>query len=291
MKPPSGQKDEASPLRRVVAACLLGRAVTARLLRRALGARQPLRAMAARQLQSKRTALLVPVLVALFFVAVAERGHPASGKASASPGGSHGTLMAALTDPLSLFADRSPGGRGAGPLLSTKPQRTAALAPEERVLSGIRDRDPGAGAAPLPPALDDPLFAAAAPGGGGGIPGAGSSPGEAGLPGGGGFPGGGGPGGGGPGGGGPDAFAPFGQPFVAGAEPPEFIPGGAGGPDGPGAPGGPGGVFPPGGTPGVPIASGVPEPATWAMLILGFFAVGAAMRRRARKRAGPAFLS
>jgi hypothetical protein len=163
--------------------------------------------------------------------------------------------MAALTDPLSLFADRSPGGRG-GALLSTKPERTAALIPEERVLSGVRDRDPGAGA-PAPPALNDPLFAAAAPGGGDGIPGAGSSSGEAGLPGG--------------GAGGPDAFAPFGEPFTPGTEPPDFIPGGGN---------------PPAGAPGGPIPSGVPEPAAWAMLIIGFFAVGSVLRRGASARGG-----
>ena len=33
-----------------------------------------------------------------------------------------------------------------------------------------------------------------------------------------------------------------------------------------------------------PIAAGVPEPATWSLMILGFGAVGAAMRRRTRGR-------
>jgi hypothetical protein len=31
-----------------------------------------------------------------------------------------------------------------------------------------------------------------------------------------------------------------------------------------------------------PIVSGVPEPATWAMMILGFAGIGAALRRRNR---------
>lgn len=68
------------------------------------------------------------------------------------------------------------------------------------------------------------------------------------------------PGGGDPfGGGGPGPFAAFnpGQP--------EFLP------------------FAPGSPPGSGIAA-VPEPATWAMLILGFFGVGVAVRRRRRRQ-------
>jgi hypothetical protein len=195
----------------------------------------------------KRTLLLVPLFVGLFFVAVAERGHPASSKAS-KPGKSG--LLAMLADPLSLFAERSPGERGAGPLLSTKPG-----GPQERVLSEVRERDPGAGdpAAAAPPGPNDPVFGVApdtfAPGGG--APG-GGDPGD---------PGGGDPGffPGGPGAVGPQ-FLQRPTPFVA--------------PGNPGIPGDPG-------LPGIPA---VPEPATWAMLILGFFAVGAAVRR-ARKHA------
>ena len=135
-------------------------------------------------------------------------------------------------DPLSLFADRSPGERGAGPLLSTKP--------EERVLSTVRDRDPG-----MLPAADDPVFASALPGAG--DPPVGGPAGEDPLI-------------------GPAIFSGPYYPFAG----PEggFIPGTA-----PLAP-------PPTG----PILSAVPEPATWAVMILGFFAVGAAMRRRGRKR-------
>ena len=73
--------------------------------------------------------------------------------------------------------------------------------------------------------------------------------------------------------GGPGQFAPFGVPFGAPGGPGDgFIPG-------PGGPGGPG--VPPTG----PV-SAVPEPGTWAVLILGFFAIGWAMRRRAQLRPG-----
>src|SRR5579872_3082993 len=102
----------------------------------------------------KRTLLLVPLLIGLFFAVVAEQGHPAAGKAGKGGGG----ILAALMSPLDLFAERSPGGRDAGPLLSTKPERTAALidGPEERVLSGIRDRDPPVDG--VPPGLGNPVF-------------------------------------------------------------------------------------------------------------------------------------
>ncbi len=43
----------------------------------------------------------------------------------------------------------------------------------------------------------------------------------------------------------------------------------------------------------LPVASGmisaVPEPATWAMMIIGFGAIGAAMRRRAATRTTVAY--
>ena len=190
----------------------------------------------------KRAALLVPVLVGLSLAAVVEAGHPAAGKAG---GAMKGGLLAALADPLSLFAARSPGGRGAGALLSTKP----GLLPEERVLSEVRDRDPGPGIAPG----IDPVFGTAPDGlAPGGDPPAGD-----------------------PGGGGGDPFggaSPFAPTFNPGQ--PEFLPFS----QSPAGPSGPG--------PGI---GAVPEPATWAMLILGFFAVSAAMRRRRRlPHIGPA---
>lgn len=182
----------------------------------------------------KRTLLLMVLFVCLFFVAVAERGGPAISKVRKDG------IIATLLDPLSLFAGRSPGERE-GALLPTK---LAKAGPEERVLSEVRDRDPGIGGA-LPP---DPglLPDAALPGSriGDGLPG-------------------------GPAGG----FAPFGLPFAP--------------------PGGPGdGFIPGGGTPPFvppptnPPVSAVPEPGTWMVLILGFFAVGWAMRHRAHLRPG-----
>ena len=83
-------------------------------------------------------------------------------------------------------------------------------------------------------------------------------------------------------------------PPLAGSGTPIFAsnvdPGGGGGGGTPGGGGGTpgGGGGDPGngggGTPVVPV-SPVPEPATWGMLILGLFGVGAALRRRARKPA------
>jgi hypothetical protein len=73
----------------------------------------------------------------------------------------------------------------------------------------------------------------------------------------------------------------FGGP--GGGEPFGAIPGGGGG-------GGGGGGSqpnqpppPPGGNPPTTPLSGVPEPATWAMSIVGFYAMGAAMRRNRRR--------
>jgi hypothetical protein len=204
---------------------------------------------ATRSLRWKRTAVLVPMLVILFFTAVVERGHPAIGKGSRTA-----ALVAALMDPLSLIADRSPGERGAGALLSTK---LAKAGPEERVLSNVRDRPPAAGDADsgmLPPGND--LFA---PAPGSDVLGSNGGPSGGGIPGGGGE---------GPAGLGPPGFAPFGAPFA--------------GPEGEIIPGRAPFVSPP----TVPIASAVPEPGAWAVMILGFFAVGAALRRRGRKQAG-----
>jgi hypothetical protein len=181
--------------------------------------------------------MLMPVIVAVFFVAAAERGHPAAGK----PGnGGAGTLVA-LADPLAFIAERSPGGREDVGLLTTKPERTAALenGPEERVLSSERDRAPGDGAAP---AADNPVFGAA--------------PGTAGGPLGDSSISGGGPGDEEPFVGGPLAGPPPAQPLL--------VPGGF--------------------APLTAFVAAVPEPGTWAMLIIGFFAVGAGLRQRVRRQ-------
>jgi hypothetical protein len=186
----------------------------------------------------KRTLLLTTLFVCLFFVAVAERGGPAISKIRKDG------IVATLLDPMSLFAGRSPGERGEGALLPTK---LAKAGPEERVLSEVRDRDPGIGDPPAEPgflpdaALPGSRAADAPPGGPAGEP-----------------------------------FAPFGTPFGNPGDPgPSFIPGGPGG--------SPPFTPPPGGG----IASGIPEPGTWAVMILGFFAVGWVMRRRAQLRPLP----
>ena len=131
------------------------------------------------------------------------------------------------------------------------------------------------------------------PGGGGGGVGGGPMPGGSGSPppGGGGSPppggGGGSPpptGGGGhppPGGGGspPPTGGGSPPPTGGGGSPP---PGGGGG--GP-LPGGGGGGPPPGGGGGhpPPVIPPVPEPSTWGLMLVGFWGIGAALRRRPRQ--------
>jgi hypothetical protein len=204
---------------------------------------EPASMPAPRRRRWKRTLLLVSALSVLFFVSVVEHGHPAAGK----PG--KAGLFAVLQDPLSLFAARSPGERGGGALLSTKPG-----GPTERVLSTIRDRDPALGDPPpadgaaLPVTPGD--LAALSPPVDGAAPGAGAAPGDPGL--------------------GAPAFAPF-APFSGAGGDPGFLPAGSP-PGGGGLPTGGGGV------------SAVPEPGTWAMMIIGFFSVGAAVRRRRANR-------
>ena len=200
-----------------------------------------------------RTLVLVPFLAGLSFGAVVELGHPANGKVGTAAGGG-GALMAALEDPLALFEARSPGGRGAGTLLSTKPG-LAAAGPEERVLADVRQRDPG-----IAPGTD-PVFGigpdAIAPGG--------SPPLDD-------------PGAGGPSSGGSPSDPPSGDSFGAPGSSPFFSnPGQAL-------------IQPPsaGAPPGDPGIPAVPEPATWAMLIIGFFAIGSVLRRRARDKADAA---
>lgn len=216
----------------------------------------------ARRRARLRTLLLVTLSVGLLCLAVAEGGDSAVGKAGKA------VIVAALQDPLSLFAQRSPGERS-GALLPIKPQRTAAAGPQERVLSTIREREPPIG---LGPVEDNPVFPSGAPPAEDVLPGTGGDPGVfAGSP---------------AGFGAPAPLAPFasrvGQPGPGGGNP--------------GAPGEPTPPLvedpgtPPGGGPPVsgPSVSPVPEPATWAMLILGFFAVGVALRRRERTQTGPA---
>ncbi|HTO40097.1 MAG TPA: PEP-CTERM sorting domain-containing protein [Rhizomicrobium sp.] len=95
---------------------------------------------------------MAPFLASLLFGTLVDRVAPAFAETSKA------VIIAALTDPLSLFAARSPGERGAGALFSTK-------GPHERVLSAVREREAPAAAAPaaaIPAAdsvgpLGDPL--------------------------------------------------------------------------------------------------------------------------------------
>ena len=93
----------------------------------------------------KRALLLVPLLVGLFVVAVAEPDPRAIGKAIKD------RIIAELKDPLRLYDKRSPGRRGSVTLLLKK----SKAGPRERVLPTIRERE----STPGIPASGDPLFA------------------------------------------------------------------------------------------------------------------------------------
>jgi len=157
-------------------------------------------------------------------------------------------LAAAIADPTSILADRSPGRRAPGALTQTK-LRYIRLGvgqhrkPTERVLGQARTRP--IGAAPLgdaiDPLIDMPLNSS--PGIFSGIVDEGpvlNGPGVSG----------------------------FGSAPVAGIG---IVGGGGGG-------GGGGGVG--SGRPSAQPVSAIPEPSTWLMTILGFFAAGVGLRRR-----------
>jgi hypothetical protein len=171
----------------------------------------------------KRTLFLAPLVIV--FAVLAKPDDPVIGKTSGR------VVLAALKDPLALFAARSPGTRGAGALHSTKP----GPARHERVLAMVREREPSPGipADPGSPVFGDApaIFAA--------IPDAAPQ----------------------------DRPRPEDPPAARPYEAPFPIP-----------PYQPGLLIYPGGAPAVP------EPGTWVMLIAGFFAAGAAMRRRPRKQ-------
>jgi hypothetical protein len=192
----------------------------------------------------KRTLLLASVLAGVVLVGVVEYCDPAFSRVAMAE------IVAALQDPLALFAERSPGRRDARALHPLK----SIKGPHERVLSTVRER-------PVPPAVNLPVFAA--------VPEAVASipiippqydtqPAGQITP--------------------PVAFFPGPPAFFPG--PPIFFP-----PSPPSLP--PTGVPPvtvvPPPTPETPppITIVLPEPATWAMMILGLFAIG--LRRRVRK--------
>jgi hypothetical protein len=199
----------------------------------------------------KRTGSLALALVGLFFVAVAEHNSPAISKIIKRK------IFAALKDPLNLLGERSPGERGPRVLLSIK-------GPHERVLSTVRERG-----TPLPPAVLDSPDTTAAPEVFASIP---VIPPEYDIP---------------PQdqSGSPSSFgsAPF-APFFPGAPPNSsgITPSAPGVPPGDTPP--PGSPPPPSTTSDIPpVTITLPEPATWAMMILGLFAIGVAARRQMRK--------
>lgn len=231
----------------------------------------------------------------------------AIGGTSKSAGGGAGAGFAArVAGPVAQWAKRSPGERGLGALLSSKPWRAPTSgpgAPTQRVLPTIRDRPTpgpilGAGPANLagPPAIPPetvptpvdfvpavpvgpqpiggPVWPAyygpsLSPGGGPGGPFPGSPPVVPGEP------------------GAPDVPVVPGVPEVPGGPEVPVVPVIPGVPVTPVFPGGPGDgpSTPP--TPPLP-PSAVPEPATWLMMIVGFFSIGLSIRR-ARLRPAPAW--
>ena len=169
-------------------------------------------------------------------------------------GGGEAARAAILADPMSIFAARSPGGRGAGALAQTKlayaptsfsSKDVAGLIPSERVLANVRTR-------PVAPQLNTPGFAA--PQSVNGTP-LGAVP--------------------TPGGGAGSTIPSFAVPTNGGGGG-----GGAIGGDAPGSGGGGGGG--PGGGTITPVPSDVPEPTTWLMMIAGFAAIGSLLRYQRR---------
>ena len=223
---------------------------------------------ARRSARRKRALLLTPLVIGALVLAVGP-GREAISRVSREK------IIAALKDPLSLFADRSPGARRPGALLASKKG-----GPRERVLSTVRDR-PQAGDGP--PAADNPIFAAAPPAFESssdspppGVPPA-SGPPFSGTP----FLFPGPPRGAPPSGIPPEGVPPGGIP--PGGTPPGETPPGGIPPGGPPPGGPPPGEPPPGGPPGTPPIP-IPEPATWTMMLLGLLAAGAVARAARRSR-------
>jgi len=239
-------------------------------------------------MKRKRALLLAGVLAGAVFATAAVQDGRAIGKMLRES-------VAALKDPLSLIADRSPGARGSAALLLTK------NGPHERVLSSVRDRDPvpeqdnpfAAGAPdefagnPLPtdgnPLAGTPLGGAGSPdftrpfsaipsvfpsGRSGGLPSSANSP----APGAGSTP---------P----PDASSAPGAPLppilISSPSDPQPDPPQPGPPN-PDTPS-PTDPDPPPSSPLLPTTPiSIPEPATWTMMVLGLLAAGASARRRGR---------
>lgn len=208
------------------------------------------RLAARRSARRKRALMLTPLIVGALVLTVGH-GREAISRASREK------VIAVLRDPLSLFADRSPGARRPGALFASK----AKVVPHERVLSTARDRPQSAD---MPPAADSPILSAAPPvfesGPGSPPPGI------------------------------PPAFGPpfSDMPFLYPGPPPGGVPPGGAPPVGIPPSGTPPGGTPPGETPPSPPPEPppipVPEPATWTMVILGLLAAGAAMHAARQSR-------
>lgn len=178
---------------------------------------------------------------------------PPSGSAGVLAAQGGAMLREALRDPASIFSGRSPGQRGAGALVQSKPHMAAA--PSERVLSPVLER-PGT---PIPANLDDlpnKVMDVVAPGA---VPVPGTPGANIAAP-----------------------PLPLPLPGVPGSSGGVIPPGGGGGGGG-GSSGG--GITPPG-PPPPPVVTPVPEPATWVMMIAGVGLIGLQLRRR--RAAGPA---
>ena len=216
----------------------------------------------------------MPLLIGLFLGAMAGQGFSAVTRINLQ------AVLAALQDPLSLFAQRSPGKRASGKLHPTKSIKGR---PHERVLAAVRDRpaappgeSPNFGDVPpssvtipiIPPEYDVPPEGPV-------ITGTPPFP----LP--------------------PIPFVPIdnpGPPINTPAPPPGTpepplgtpVPPPGTPPPGTPPPGTPPPGTPPPGTPTPPpesppgIIITVPEPASWTMMLLGVLAIGVA-RRRLRK--------
>lgn len=161
-----------------------------------------------------------------------------------------------MTDVDSLLDARSPGARRYGWLTDSKPRRLVGP-PTERVLSSVRPRIAVPSVPDLPASFAPPAtIVDGEPVGPAGIPG---TIGPDGFP-------------TGPVGGG---NTPTGPGFVPGVvAPPGGTPNNPGNPDNPP-------TTPPTNPPvQPPVIPAVPEPATWAMLVMGFAMLGATLRRR-----------
>jgi hypothetical protein len=198
-------------------------------------------------------------LIPLAAVAVVPAGIVVTG----APGSE--AIAAAIADPLSVLDARSPGARAPGALTSSKPLKAADV--QKRVLSNLNGT-PGAATPSAAAPLAQPVAPADAPGTI--VPAVvAAGPGEA------------------------ASIAPL---VVGGAPGAAILPGiaiapgvvGGGGGGGAGGGGGPVGTTPV--TPGTPVTPvpAIPEPETWLTLLLGFGAIGGAMRFRRRGGAATA---